>query len=227
MNPPPHILLIEDNARIGRFVERGLDAAGYSVEIAVTGRGGLAALRETPPDLVILDLGLPDIDGMEVLATLRGDGHDMPVVILTARGEVPDKIAGFTAGADDYLTKPFAVAELLVRVQARLRPRATTRSTPESLNHGALTLDLHSRVVTAPDIGERELSNREFALLEALMRKPGVTHTREELLERVWGINFDPQSNVVDVYVRYLRLKVGAHRIETVRGGGYRMAEPA
>jgi DNA-binding response OmpR family regulator len=216
------ILVVEDEERIARFMERGLRAAGHTVEVAADGARALAAVRASAPDLVVLDLGLPDIDGLEVLSTLRGEGHRMPVVILTARDDVADKVTGFESGADDYVTKPFAFEELLVRVRARLREQG--RNQPQELVHGDLRLDLRTHRVRTPDLGERELSAREFALLEALMRHPGAIRSREELLDRVWGFDFDPGSNVVEVYIRYLRRKVGADRIRTVRGAGYRMA---
>ena len=145
----------------------------------------------------------------------------MPVIVLTARDEVADKVLGFERGADDYVTKPFAFEELLVRVRARLRTAG--RAEVQELVHGDLRLDLRTRRVRTPDHGEQELSAREFALLEALMRHPGSIRSREELLDRVWGFDFDPGSNVVEVYIRYLRRKVGADRIRTVRGSGYRM----
>jgi DNA-binding response OmpR family regulator len=215
------ILVVEDEERIARFVERGLRAAGHAVEVAADGRSALHAVRLGAPDLVVLDLGLPGADGLEVLATIRGEGHRMPVIILTARDEVADKVLGFESGADDYVTKPFAFEELLVRVRARLRERGRPEVT--ELVHGDLRLDLRTRRVRTPDLGEHELSGREFALLEALMRHPGAVRSREELLDRVWGFDFDPGSNVVEVYIRYLRRKVGAARIHTVRGAGYRM----
>lgn len=215
------ILVVEDNERIARFVERGLSAAGHRVEVAYSGLAALEIVRSGHLDLIVLDLGLPDIDGLEVLGTLRSEGSKVPVIILTARGDVPDKVVGFDAGADDYLTKPFAFAELLVRVRARLR--VTEPGEAVELWHGDLRLDLRTRQVSAPGLGDRELSAREYALLEVLLRDPDRVFSREELLDRVWGINFDPHSNVVEVYVRYLRLKIGAARITTVRGGGYRM----
>jgi len=215
------VLVVEDEERIALFVQRGLRAAGYAVEVAGDGAGALAAVRGGAPDLVVLDLGLPDVDGLEVLATMRGEGHRMPVIVLTARDEVADKVVGFERGADDYVTKPFAFEELLVRVRARLR--TTGRAEAQELVHGDLRLDLRTRRARTPDRGEHELSGREFALLEALMRHPGTIRSREELLDRVWGFDFDPGSNVVEVYIRYLRQKVGADRIKTVRGSGYRM----
>jgi DNA-binding response OmpR family regulator len=216
------LLVVEDEERIARFVERGLRAAGHSVEVVGDGSSALLAVRNGAPDLVVLDLGLPDIDGLEVLATIRAEGHRMPVILLTARDEVADKVLGFEGGADDYLTKPFAFEELLVRVRARLR--VVGRVEAQELVHGDLKLDLRARRVSTPDMGEHELSNREFALLETLMRHPGAIRSREELLDRVWGFDFDPGSNVVEVYIRYLRKKVGAQRIRTLRGSGYRMA---
>ena len=222
--PKTRILVIEDNQRIAHFVEKGFVSSGYAVEICRDGMSGLRALRAAPPDLIVLDLGLPDMDGMEVLETLRANGNTMPVVVLTARGEIPERVAGFESGADDYMTKPFAFAELLVRVRARLREEP--RGGSQELVHGDLHLHVRTRRARTPDLGARELSNREYALLERLMLRPAETHSREDLLRAVWGIDFDPQSNVVDVYVRYLRIKVGPHRIETVRGGGYRMAAP-
>lgn len=220
------LLVVEDNERIAQFVERGLRAAGYEVDVVREGRGALMAARTTEPDLIVLDLGLPDIDGLEVLGTLRADGLRMPVIILTARGEIPDKVEGFEAGADDYLTKPFAFPELLMRVRARLReaPRAEAREESRELRHGDLRLDLLSRVASTPENGDRELSSREFTLLETLMREPTRVFTREDLLNDVWGLDFDPGSNVVEVYIRYLRRKIGTERIQTVRGGGYGMA---
>ncbi len=216
------VLVVEDEDRIAVFVQRGLRAAGYTVEVAADGAAALAAVRAGAPDLVVLDLGLPDIDGFEVLSTMRGEGHRMPVIVLTARDEVADKVLGFERGADDYVTKPFAFEELLVRVRARLRTAG--RVEVQELVHDDLRLDLRTRRVRTPDHGEQELSAREFALLEALMRHPGSIRSREELLDRVWGFDFDPGSNVVEVYIRYLRRKVGADRIRTVRGSGYRMA---
>jgi DNA-binding response OmpR family regulator len=216
------LLVVEDEERIARFVERGLRAAGFTVEAVLDGASALRAVRSSAPDLVVLDLGLPDLDGLEVLSTLRGEGHRMPVIALTARDEVAEVVLGFEGGADDYVTKPFAFEELLMRVRARLRERG--RMEPVELVHGDLRLDLRSRRVRTPDLGEHELSAREFALLEALMRHPGAVRSREELLDRVWGFDFDPGSNVVEVYVRYLRRKIGAERIRTIRGSGYRMA---
>jgi DNA-binding response OmpR family regulator len=169
---------------------------------------------------VILDLGLPGADGFDVLEAMRGRGEAMPVIILTARDEVDDKVRGLDAGADDYVTKPFKFEELLARVRARLR---TERGQDElELSVGPIKLDLRSRRAAVAD-RQIELSTREFALLETFMRHPGQVLSREQLLSRVWGYDFDPGSNIVDVYVGYLRKKVGADAIETVRGAGYRL----
>ena len=169
---------------------------------------------------MILDLGLPGMDGFEVLEAVRARGEAMPVIILTARDDVDDKVRGLDAGADDYVTKPFKFEELLARVRARLRSEAGHEEV--ELAVGDVKLDLRSR--RAHVAGRHmELSTREFALLETFMRHPGQVLSREQLLSRVWGYDFDPGSNVVDVYVGYLRKKVGADAIETVRGAGYRL----
>ena len=215
------ILIVEDEERIASFVARGLRAAGYATH--VEGRGAhvtdLAAGGEF--GLVILDVGLPDVDGFTVLQRLRANGCTLPVIMLTARTAVRDRVQGLEGGADDYLTKPFSFEELLARV--RLRLRGATRDEPAALRHGDLTLDLLTRRAS---VGGREvdLSAREFALAEVFLRHAGQVLSREQLLSSVWGYDFDSGSNVVDVYVRYLRRKLGADRIETVRGMGYRLA---
>ncbi|MCU0308977.1 MAG: response regulator transcription factor [Thermoleophilia bacterium] len=213
------VLLIEDAPRIASFVVKGLGAAGYTVDHVVTGAEGFARAQDPTVDLVILDLGLPDLDGTEVLERLRARGVRVPVLILTARGEVADRVEGLELGADDYLTKPFAFDELLARVRARLRGREA--QVGWTLRAGGVELDLRTRNVTGPD-GPVELTAREFALLETFMRHAGQVLSREQLLARVWDINWDPGSNVVDVYVGYLRRKLGGRLFETVRGAGYR-----
>ena len=214
------LLLVEDEDRIASFVQKGLAAHGYTVERVATGAeaSGRAASREF--DLLILDLGLPDADGRDVLKGWRARGIQTPVLILSARGEVRDRVDGLELGADDYLTKPFAFDELLARVRARLRPGPASNAT--TVRFRDVELDLRTRRVT---VGDRsvDLAPREFALLETFLRNPGQVLSREQLLSRVWGYDFDPQSNLVDVYVGYLRRKLGEGYVETVRGAGYRL----
>jgi two-component system copper resistance phosphate regulon response regulator CusR len=169
----------------------------------------------------VLDIGLPQLDGFAVLEALRGQGSTLPVIILTARDSVTDTVAGLEGGADDYMAKPFRFEELLARVRIRLRDTAPNQSVV--LSHGDLGLDLRTRVVQVAG-KPVELSAREFTLMETFLRHPNQVLSREQLLSRVWGYDFDPGSNVVDVYVRYLRNKVGSNRIVTVRGAGYRLS---
>ena len=214
------ILIAEDEERISSFVDKGLRAAGFSTTVAASGDAALEHALSGSFDLVLLDVGLPGIDGFEVLRRIRGSGATVPVIMLTARTSVADTVAGLSNGADDYVPKPFKFDELLARVRLRLKDAGDR--TESLLNHGLLSLDLHTRRAR---IGEREvdLSAREFALVEEFLRHPEQVLSREQLLSRVWGIDFDPGSNVVDVYVRYVRDKLGADRIETVRGMGYRL----
>jgi DNA-binding response OmpR family regulator len=214
------ILIVEDEPRIVSFLERGLKSAGYSTIAVDRGKDAVALARDDAFDLMILDLGLPDLDGQQVLAQIRTRGERLPVIILTARDGVEDTVRGLEGGADDYVTKPFRFEELLARLRLRLRDEATTESTV--LVAGILKLDLRSRRAS---VGERvvELTAREFALLETMLRHAGQVLSREQLLSHVWGYDFDPGSNVVDVYVRYLRRKLGDGVIETVRGMGYRL----
>ncbi len=218
------ILIAEDEPRIAAFLEKGLRASGFATVIADTGTLAAALLRQQAFDLLILDLGLPGKDGHEVLQELRRrGGNRLPVIILTARDGVDDTVAGLEGGADDYMTKPFRFEELLARIRARLRDGDAADSTV--LRCGEVVLDLRTRRAL---VGDRtvELTAREFTLLETLMRHPGQVLSRQQLLDRVWGYDFDPGSNVVDVYVRYLRNKLGAERFGTVRGVGYRLVEP-
>jgi DNA-binding response OmpR family regulator len=216
-----HVLVVEDEERIVSFVRRGLTAAGYEVSATASGLEALDLLGRGGIDLVLLDFGLPDLDGLEVVGRMRAAGLDLPVIALTARDSARDLVVGLDGGADDYIPKPFTFDELLARIRARLRDR--TRALPTVLERDGLVLDLLARTVTV-DARVIDLPTREFALLEELVRHAGEVLTREHLLSRVWGYEFDPGSNVVDVYVRYLRTKVGAARIETVRGEGYRLA---
>ncbi len=214
------ILVAEDEERIALFVSKGLRSAGYTVTVAATGPAALEHARSGSHDLVLLDVGLPGMDGFEVLAQLRAHDRTLPVIMLTARTGVSDTVAGLDGGANDYIPKPFRFDELLARVRVRLRDAGAVAST--TLAYGGLSLDILTRRATVGD-ATVDLSAREFALAEEFLRHPDQVLSREQLLSRVWGYDFDPGSNVVDVYVRYLRAKFGADRIETVRGMGYRL----
>jgi DNA-binding response OmpR family regulator len=213
------LLVVEDEARIASFLVKGLSGEGYRVEAVATGTEALVRASDPGIDLVILDLGLADMDGLQVLRHLRRKGPEPPVIILTARGEVGDRIEGFDLGADDYLTKPFAFDELLARVRTRLRSRDGDAASREL---AGMRLDPHARRVELRD-ESISLTEREYALLETFFRHPNETLSREALLSDVWGLNFDPGTNVVDVYVGYLRRKLGDNCIETVRHVGYRL----
>lgn len=215
-----HILIAEDSARIAAFITKGLRANGYTVTHTANGEDALHIALHEQVDLLILDIGLPGKDGFEVLETLRGSGSTLPVLVLTARDSVQDTVTGLDLGADDYMGKPFSFDELLARVRRRTRP--VGEAAAQSLTHGSIHLDLFTRRVTAGG-AEHELTAREFALLEMFLRHPGQVLSREQLLNSVWGYDYDPGSNVVDVYVRYLRRKVGEDAITTVRGMGYRL----
>lgn len=217
-----HLLIAEDESRIASFLEKGLRAKGFTTTTVVDGEQAWQHARSGRYDLLVLDLGLPIRDGMWVLRSLRADGSALPVVILTARDTVQDTVTGLQSGADDYLRKPFAFDELLARVQLRLRS-AGAAPEPTVLHAGPVALDLQTRRVRVAGRSV-ELTTREFALAEAFMRHPDQVLTREQLLSQVWGLDFDPGSNVIDVYVRYLRRKLGDSRIETVRGAGYRFS---
>ena len=219
-----NILGIEDEPGIASFVAKGLRSAGFQATVVGTGAEGIAHAISGGYDLVVLDIGLPDIDGFEVLRRTRQAGVRTAVIILTARTSVDDTVAGLEGGADDYVPKPFRFEELLARVRLRLRPDSAADEVTV-LSHGDLSLDLRTRQASA---GGRpvDLSAREFTLLETFLRHPEQVLSREQLLSRVWGYDFDPGSNVVDVYVRYLRRKVGAERLVTVRGMGYRLVAP-
>jgi len=214
------ILIAEDEPGISSFLERGLRANGFTPTVVEDGASALTLARSGEFDLLVLDLGLPGRDGLSVLEELRRGGSRLPVVILTARSEVQDTVVGLDRGADDYITKPFRFEELLARIRARLR--GGTRPEDSRLTAGGAVLDLRTRRVRVED-REVELSAREFTLAEVFFRHAGQVLSREQLLSLVWGYDRDPGSNVVDVYVGYLRKKLGEGAITTVRGMGYRL----
>jgi DNA-binding response OmpR family regulator len=216
-------LIVEDDRTISEFVARGLREAGFAVDEAADGEAGLEMALAQPYDVAIVDLMLPRRDGLTVIDELRRRGRTTPVLILSARRSVDDRVRGLQSGGDDYLTKPFAFAELLARVQALVR-RATRAAEPATLTVGDLTLDLLSRKVSRAGVAI-ELRPREFALLEYLMRNAGKVVSKTMILSHVWEYNFDPQTNIVDVLVSRLRDKIdrpfGSKLLQTVRGVGY------
>jgi two-component system response regulator QseB len=214
------ILIAEDEPRLASFLEKGLRSNGFVTSVAEDGLKASMMARDDEFDLLVLDLGLPGKDGTEVLRELRASGQRMPVIILTARDDVSDKVGGLEGGADDYVTKPFRFEELLARVRARLRDERTVERTV--LRAGTVVLDLRTRRA-ATDGRTVDLTAREFTMLEVLIRHAGQVLSREQLLSHVWGYDYDPGSNVVDVYIGYLRRKLGSNSIETVRGMGYRL----
>lgn len=214
------ILVVEDEERIASFLQKGLKSNGYSTSAVARGEEALTFLQTGEFDLMILDIGLPDIDGFEVLRQLRTRNKTLPVIILTARDGVADTVSGLEGGADDYVTKPFSFEELLARVRVRLRSERAPEETV--LQAGDAALDLRTRRLTV-DGRTMELSAREFSMAELFFRHPEQVLSREQLLSNVWGYDYDPGSNVVDVYVGYLRKKLGKERIKTLRGIGYRL----
>jgi two-component system, OmpR family, response regulator len=221
------ILVVEDEERVVALLERALEREGHEIDVATTGADGLEMATNTDYDVIVLDVVIPAPDGLEVCRLLRQRGRWAPILLLTARGSIEDRVNGLDAGADDYLAKPFSVSELRARVRALSRRSPRERTTP--LEVGDLHLDPAERVVTRAG-AVVALSPREFALLELLMRRPGEVLTRQEILEGVWEGAQEGSSNVVDVYVRYLREKLdrpfGRNTIETVRGAGYRLRSP-
>jgi len=216
------VLIAEDNAGIATFVAKGLRSAGYAPVVVGTAHEAWEHARTGEFDLLILDIGLPDADGFSVLRRLREARNSMPVIVLTARSSVTDTVAALEGGADDYMPKPFRFEELLARVRLRLRAEGAGGAEATVLMVGDVSLDLRTRRARVAG-KEVDLSAREFALAEMFLRNPDQVLSREQLLSRVWGMDFDPGSNVVDVYVRYLRKKLGANVVETVRGMGYRL----
>ncbi len=216
------LLLVEDDVMVGKSLQRGLVQAGFSVDWVRDGRHAELALGHGLHDLTILDLGLPQVDGMQLLKKLRDRGNGMPVLIASARDAVSDKIAGLDAGADDYVLKPFDLDELIARVRPLLRRHAGTGM--PILRCGALVMDPGRRIVTLDGLPV-DLSAREFGLLEALMLRPEIVISKEKLEESIYGWGEEIASNAIEVYVHNLRRKLGSDRIRTVRGVGYRVAE--
>jgi two-component system, OmpR family, response regulator len=222
------VLVVEDDKKIASFVVKGLKQSGFAVDHCEDGESGLLLARTTPYDAAIIDIMLPKLDGLSLVQQIRKDNLRTPVIILSAKASVDDRVKGLQAGGDDYLTKPFAFSELLARVQALIR-RSTQASEPTRLVVGDLVVDLLTREVTRA--GQKiELQSREFALLEYLMRHAGRVVTKTMILEHVWDYSFDPQTNVVDVLVHRLRSKVDKDfprkMISTLRGVGYVLKAP-
>jgi heavy metal response regulator len=219
---PVRLLVVEDEHKVASFIKKGLEEEGYAVDLAADGEAGLTMALERVHDLIILDIRLPKVDGLRVLQMLRQDKITTPVLLLTVRATIEDKVLGLDAGADDYLTKPFAFQELVARVRALLRRRAEAE--PAVLQVSDLSLDPARRTVTRGGV-KIDLTAREFSLLDYFMRNPGRVLTRTMIAEHVWDYSFDTSTNVIDVYVNYLRKKIDAERepklLHTVRGVGY------
>lgn len=222
-----HILIVEDEPEIAGFLKRGFMLEGFTTEISRDGHAALAAARDRPPDLIVLDLMLPGLDGLEVARRIRSTMPKLPIIMLTARDAVPDRVAGLEAGADDYLIKPFAFEELLARIRVQLR-RQPQEGQATVLRYGKLVMDTAAH---STSIGDRriELTAKEYELLELFMRHPNQVLTREVIYDRVWGYDFGGESNIIEVYVRYLRQKIEANDeprlLHTVRGVGYILRE--
>jgi len=223
-----HILAVDDDPRILDLLHRGLAYEGYTVETAEDGPAALTSARDHPPDLVVLDLMLPGLDGLEVCRRLRAGG-DVPILLLTARGGVPDKVAGLDSGADDYLVKPFSFDELLARVRALLRRSQAAAASPAVLRVGRLTVAPAAREVSY-DGHLLDVAGKEFDVLELMARHPRQVVTRGQFYDRIWGYDYAGESNILEVYIRYLRQKLerfdAGNLIQTVRGVGYMLREP-
>ncbi|MCW6051878.1 response regulator transcription factor [Lyngbya sp. CCAP 1446/10] len=221
------ILLVEDDPKLAKFIESELTLEGYHVTVAPNGLDGLMIARTAEPDLLILDWMLPGISGLDICLRLRSTGVQVPIIMLTAKDEVPDRVTGLNAGADDYVTKPFSIEELLARVKARLR--RLQPNDPDSLEFEDLTLNCLTREVYREN-QLIELTAKEFDLLEFLLRNPRQVITRDRILEKVWGYDFMGESNIIEVYIRALRIKLEASNskrlLHTVRGVGYVLREP-
>jgi two-component system OmpR family response regulator len=219
-----HVLVVEDEVKMAALIRRGLSEQGLTVDVAATGEEAIGMARTHSYDAIVLDVSLPGIDGFDTCRQLRVEGVWSPVLMLTARGALEDRIAGLDGGADDYLTKPFSFAELLARLRALVRRGQSER--PSIVEVGELRLDPATHQVWR-GASEVELSAKEFALFETFMRRPGYVLTRSQLLDQAWEYDFEHRSNVIEVYVRYLRRKIdvpfGVKSIETVRGAGYRL----
>ncbi len=215
-----HVLIVEDERKLAELIARGLREEGHAVDMVGNGEEAASLARLTGFDAIVLDVMLPGLDGFGVCRRLRATGVWTPVLMLTARDAIEDRVAGLDAGADDYLSKPFSFDELLARLRALVRRAPVER--PTVLTTGGLRLDPAAhRAYRGED--ELDLSAKEFALLELFMRNPGVVLSRDQLLDGAWDMSFERRSNVIDVYVRYLRGKIGSDVIETVRGIGYRL----
>ncbi|MFC8969623.1 response regulator transcription factor [Streptomyces sp. NPDC057094] len=216
------VLVVDDDAAIRRSLERGLRLGGFTVDLADGGRSALEVLRRTPPDAIVLDISMPDLSGIDVCRTLRGEDNDVPVLMLSALDETADRIAGLQAGGDDYLVKPFALQELVLRLEALLRRRPPKDT--DTVRVGGLSLDPAAREVSL-DGHRLDLTRREFELLHVLALNTGIVLGRDQLLDRVWGYDFDVRSDAVDTFVSYLRRKLEtagrARIIHTVRGVGF------
>lgn len=218
------ILVVEDEPKLRSLLERGLESVGYSVDSAGNGTDAIWHATEWDYDAMVLDIQIPGPDGIEVARTLRAEGRWAPILFLTVRDDIADRVEGLDAGGDDYMTKPFAFDELFARLRALIRRTPAPR--PAVLRAGGIVLDPATHDVTC-DGEPLEFSPKEFALLEYLMRRAGATVSRSDILDHVWDFGYDGTSNVVDVYIGYLRSKIGADRIETVRGVGYRLVGDA